>query len=129
MRTLGSRARRPPRRRWSSTTVSGTPGGGARCGRGRRDADREVVLDRVVRAPLEPAGDDRGEDDDVALAGQVVGVRADAPVAQPQVPCPLAEPAQRQPRVEAVVVQAGGGRDHPRAPPPPGPPPPGPPPP
>ena len=110
----GSAATRPSASRWIATATPPSrrrrrdsapgAGGGAAGGAGARDPDRQVVLDGVERPPLEAARDVRGERDDVLLAGQAVVVRADPPLAEPQVPDALAvEPLERQARREAAA--------------------------
>ena len=113
-----ARARRGARRRrgrragaGGATRRPGPPASAAGSRARLGDADREVVLDRVVRPQLEPAGAVRREDDDVLLAGQPVEVGADAPVAEPQVPDAGArERRELEPRAEAPAVAARRAR-------------------
>ena len=114
-----ARARRGARRRrgrragaGGATPRPGPPASPAGPRKRLGDADREVVLDGVVRPQLEPARAVRREDDDVLLAGQAVEMGADAPVAEPQVPDAGArERRELEPRAEAPVVQLGGHGD------------------
>ena len=75
-------------------------------------ADRQLVLRGVVGAQLEPARPVRGKGDNVALARDPVEMRADAAVAEPQVPgTGVSKRRELEPSAEVSAAQHGGRGD------------------